>query len=458
MANEAEYRRRIEALEEAFEASYDGIHILDSDGRTLLINKACERIEGITKEDIGDKTISRLVEEGYYDKSVTLMVLDEKREVTELQRAKNGKSILVTGMPIYDDSGEIVRVIVNSRDITELMDLREQLRHKENLLNMYKEELNFYNMRSKFIANSKPMKMVIKTAVSVAKVNSNVLITGESGTGKSLVAEIIHKNSSRKERDFVKIDCGAIPDNLFESELFGYEGGAFTGADSKGKAGLVEMADGGTLFLDEIGEISPMSQAKLLRFIQEKQFYKIGGKEPVEVDVRIIAATNRDLEEMVKEKAFREDLLYRINVIPIEIPPLRKRKEDILPLVLNRLRKINNEYDMKRSISAKAMDKLIEYGWPGNVRELENVIERIAVTASGDEIKAEELPETLLGNSKFYLGGGGMTYRALMDSYEREILEKLIAEGCSPKELSEILAIDVTTVRRKLHKYGIKFR
>lgn len=406
MANEAEYRRRIEALEEAFEASYDGIHILDSDGRTLLINKACERIEGITKEDIGDKTISRLVEEGYYDKSVTLMVLDEKREVTELQRAKNGKSILVTGMPIYDDSGEIVRVIVNSRDITELMDLREQLRHKENLLNMYKEELNFYNMRSKFIANSKPMKMVIKTAVSVAKVNSNVLITGESGTGKSLVAEIIHKNSSRKERDFVKIDCGAIPDNLFESELFGYEGGAFTGADSKGKAGLVEMADGGTLFLDEIGEISPMSQAKLLRFIQEKQFYKIGGKEPVEVDVRIIAATNRDLEEMVKEKAFREDLLYRINVIPIEIPPLRKRKEDILPLVLNRLRKINNEYDMKRSISAKAMDKLIEYGWPGNVRELENVIERIAVTASGDEIKAEELPETLLGNSKFYLGGG----------------------------------------------------
>ena len=152
MANEAEYRRRIEALEEAFEASYDGIHILDSDGRTLLINKACERIEGITKEDIGDKTISRLVEEGYYDKSVTLMVLDEKREVTELQRAKNGKSILVTGMPIYDDSGEIVRVIVNSRDITELMDLREQLRHKENLLNMYKEELNFYNMRSKFIA------------------------------------------------------------------------------------------------------------------------------------------------------------------------------------------------------------------------------------------------------------------------------------------------------------------
>lgn len=457
MANEAEYRRRIEALEEAFEASYDGIHILDSDGRTLLINKACERIEGITKEDIGDKTISRLVEEGYYDKSVTLMVLDEKREVTELQRAKNGKSILVTGMPIYDDSGEIVRVIVNSRDITELMDLREQLRHKENLLNMYKEELNFYNTRSKFIANSKPMKMVIKTAVSVAKVNSNVLITGESGTGKSLVAEIIHKNSSRKERDFVKIDCGAIPDNLFESELFGYEGGAFTGADSKGKAGLVEMADGGTLFLDEIGEISPMSQAKLLRFIQEKQFYKIGGKEPVEVDVRIIAATNRDLEEMVKEKAFREDLLYRINVIPIEIPPLRKRKEDILPLVLNRLRKINNEYDMKRSISAKAMDKLIEYGWPGNVRELENVIERIAVTASGDEIKAEELPETLLGNSKFYLGGG-MTYRALMDSYEREILEKLIAEGCSPKELSEILAIDVTTVRRKLHKYGIKFR
>lgn len=406
MTNEAEYKKKVEALEDAFEASYDGIHILDTEGRTLLINKACERIEGITKEDIGDKTINQLVDEGYYDESVTLIVLEEKREVTRIQRVKNGKSILVTGMPVYDDNNNIVRVIVNSRDVTELMNLREKIQEKEDLLNVYKEELNIYNMGKQFVTNSKCMKTVLKTAISVAKVNSNVLITGESGTGKSYIAEIIHNNSNRSEKPFIKIDCSAIPDNLFESELFGYEGGAFTGANVNGKIGLVQMADGGTLFLDEIGEVSIMMQAKLLRFIQEKKFYKIGGKEPIEIDVRIIAATNRNLNEMVSEKTFREDLLYRINVIPINLPPLRNRKEDILTIVLKCIERINNEYGLKRNISKGAMDKLIEYRWPGNIRELENIVERVAVTASDDCIKVDDLPVNIIERPQIHVGGG----------------------------------------------------
>ena len=407
-----EVKSKIEALEDAFEASYDGIHILDAEGRTLLINKACERIEGITREDIGGKTISQLVDEGYYNESVTLMVLEEKREVTIIQRAKNGKNILVTGMPIYEN-GNIVRVIVNSRDISELTRLREELQEKENLLDIYKKELDLHNMGKTLVSNSKAMKTVLKTALSVAKVNSNILITGESGTGKSLLARLIHDNSLRKYERFITIDCGAIPDNLFESELFGYEGGAFTGADRKGKIGLVQMADKGTLFLDEIGEVSPVMQTKLLRFIQEKQFYRVGGKEPIEIDTRIIAATNRDLHDMVKEKTFREDLLYRINVIPIDIPPLRERREDISSIIINCIKKINDEYGFERKISKGAMDKLVEYRWPGNIRELENVIERIMVVSQDDQIKEEDLPEYMRERNPNYQNGGG-TYKEML--------------------------------------------
>lgn len=475
MTNEAEYKKRIEALENAFDASYDGIHILDSDGKTILINKACERIEGITKEDIGDKTIQQLVEEGYYSESVTLMVLKEKREVTKIQRVKNGKEILVTGMPIYDDNRVITKVIVNSRDITELSNLREEIREKENLISMYREELEQYNLSKRFTTNSKRMKAVVKTVMSVAKVNSNILITGESGTGKSLIAEIIHNNSQRKDKPFVKIDCSAIPENLFESELFGYEGGAFTGASANGKTGLVQMADKGTVFLDEIGEIPIAMQSKLLRFIQEKRFYKVGGEKPIEIDVRIISATNRDLTEMARQKTFREDLLYRLNVIPLELPPLRERKEDIPALILKCLEKINDEYGMERKLSARVMDKLIEYDWPGNIRELENIVERIAVTAAGDSISDDDIPMSIMrrisrresleaaredidSNEESRENCGNGTYKEMMNSYEYGIFNNLISKGYTPIEISEMLSMDVTTVRRKLHKHGIDFK
>ncbi|NLD18627.1 MAG: sigma 54-interacting transcriptional regulator [Clostridiales bacterium] len=476
MTNEIEYKERVEALENAFEASYDGIHILDSEGRTILINKACQRIEGITKEDIGNKTISQLVEEGYYDESVTLLVLEEKRAITRLQRVKNGKEILVTAMPIYDDEGEIVRVIVNSRDVTELSELREEIQDKENRIYLYEEQLSLKDMSERVIANSKNMRTVLKTIMSVAKVNSNALITGESGTGKSFIAEMIHKNSQRKDQPFVKIDCSAIPETLFESELFGYEGGAFTGADTKGKIGLVQMADKGTIFLDEIGEMAVAMQAKLLRFIQEKKFYRVGGNEPIEIDVRIISATNRNLEEMVKERRFREDLLYRINVIPIDIPPLRERKEDIPIIIINSLKHINEKYGLNKKISEEILNIMTEYEWPGNIRELENVIERIAVISSEDNLRLEDLPIKIKHNALNApikkkglddiinsikgsdITGGEITYKEIIDEYEHDLFETLILKGYKPLRIAEVLSMDVTTVRRKLHKYNIRFK
>ena len=330
-------QKEVVTLKASIDASYDGIHILDNEGKTILINKACERIEGITFNDIGNKTISQLVKEGFYDESITLQVLETKKNVTRVQTVKNGKKVLATGMPIFDDSGNITRVIVNSRDLTDLTNLQHELEKKQETIEKYHEVLlnnkNIDLLNEKLVIRSSNMKKITGTIINVAKSNSTVLLSGESGTGKTLFAKLIHQCSKRADSAFIKIDCGAIPETLFESELFGYVKGAFTGADQKGKIGMIELADKGTLFLDEIGEVPLFMQTKLLRLIQEKKFNKVGSEEETSVDIRIVAATNKDLIDMVDNGTFREDLYYRINVIPIKIPPLRERKDDISPLI-----------------------------------------------------------------------------------------------------------------------------
>lgn len=388
-------KEQLETLKLAFNSSYDGIHILDKEGYTLMINKACERIEGISAESISDKNIRQLVEEGYFSESVTLKVLEKRTPVTLVQRVKNGNEVLVTGTPIYKN-GEVDKVIVNSRDITELNLLKHEISERRLLAEKYHAE--WQKLHSKImitgdiVFNSEAMNKVISTALNVAKVESTVLITGESGTGKGVISKFIHDNSLKKENAFIKIDCGTIPESLFESELFGYEKGTFTGADAKGKIGLVQLADKGTLFLDEIGEVPLMMQAKLLRLVQDKEIVRVGGKKAITVDARIIAATNRDLAKMVKEGQFREDLYYRLNVIPINIPPLRERKEDIHTMILNLIQRLNAKYETNKRISLESMDKLVDYSWPGNVRELENIVERIMILSEKDMIEADDLP------------------------------------------------------------------
>lgn len=451
-------RAQLELLVVAFNSAYDGLHILDKDGYTLMINSACERIEGISAEAIGDKNVRQLVEEGYFSESVTLKVLEQKAPVTMIQKVRNGNEVLVTGMPVYKD-GVIDKVVVNSRDITELNQLKNEISDRTLLLEKYHEELQKLHATimntGGIVCNTVAMRKIIDTAVISAKVESTILITGESGTGKGVIAKFIHDNSTRKEKPFVKVDCGSIPELLFESEIFGYERGSFTGADNKGKIGIAQVADKGTLFLDEIGEVPLSMQVKLLRLVQDKEIFRLGGKTPIKINTRIIAATNKDLSKMVKEGKFREDLYYRLNVIPIEIPPLRERKDDISSIALNLITKLNDKYATNKKISMKAMEKLIDYNWPGNVRELENIIERTMILTEKSIIEIEDLPQAIKKVERNSIINNNTCLKKMIEQFEKDILEKMLSDKLSIVKISELMQIDVTTVRRKLHKYNL---
>ena len=378
-----------------FEASYDVIYVSNGAGTTLRVSSACERLFGVKPEELIGKNVRDAEKQNIYKPSATRLALEKKQKVSLVQETKCGKRLLVVSIPIFNENGEIVRVVNASRDITELNKLQEELEETKNLVQEYKREVlqlkKEKESHDKLIFKSPQMEDLVNFAIKVADVNSTVLITGESGVGKEVFAKTIHDSSPRKNEVFVKINCGAIPENLLESELFGYEKGAFTGA-YKRKLGLFEQANHGTIFLDEIGDLPLPLQVKLLRVLQEKEFTRIGGTETIKVDVRIIAATNKDLKEMVKEGKFREDLYYRLDVLPLHIPPLRERREDIPLLINNFLAKYNQIHVKDLKISNEAMEALISYDWPGNVRELENIIERVIITTDNNFVKLEDLP------------------------------------------------------------------
>lgn len=442
------------ALIMALESSYDGIHILDAEGNTLYINDACTRIEGVSKEEAVGKNIRELVEDGVYSESVTLKVLETKKPETIIQTAKNGNEILATGVPTFKVDGTIDNVIVNSRDITDLNKLKRELSARENELERLRLEQHQFGS---VIANSTAMKKVLGVALTVAKVDSTVLITGESGVGKGLLAQFIHENSARSKGHFIKIDCSSIPETLIESELFGYEKGAFTGAEKTGKIGLLEMANGGTVFLDEIGEMPLSMQPKLMRAIQDREIMPVGGKEVRKLDVRFISATNVDLVKKVKEKEFREDLYYRLNVVPINIPPLREREADILPLIKQMLGRINDRYNMDKDFTVDVYDALLLYSWPGNVRQLENFIERIVVSSPNDLIEVGELSSEMFkrrDGEKFTVDVETKDYKTLLAEYDKYIIEEMVKrEGSIPKAAKK-MKVDATTLRRKMEKYN----
>ena len=450
-------------LDTVIDSSYDGLWICDHEGKVVRINKAAEKMHDVKTEEVVGRNMKDLVAEGLIDKSATLATLETKTSVTMIQYIKGKKKLLVSSNPIVNKNGEITFVVCNDRDIQELDHLRSQLQETQALARVYSSRLSELEMKgvdfSSLIFRSPEMERVVKTAIRVASVDSTVLLLGESGVGKGMIAKLIHKHSERSKGPFIRVDCASIPDSLMESELYGYEKGAFTGAKVEGKPGLFELAHGGTLFLDEIGEIPLGSQSKLLRFLEEYEITRVGGTNPRKINVRIIAATNRNIEEMVSSKHFRKDLYYRLNVIPIHISPLRERKEDIAGLIFHFLETFNNTYHRRKTLSPLVIDSLCKCEFSGNVRELANLIERLVVLSESDRIEINDLPDSIQIKDvpmipNFVPPSEDLPLKKALERCESIILERALKKCGSQRKASKILKVAQATISRKMKRYS----
>ena len=451
----------------------DGITISDRFGKILYQNDIDIEFVGI---DFKGRYAQDVIAEGLMSDSISLKVIESKEKVTILQTFINGKCFLVTGKPIFDVNGDLQYVVAITRDMTQLKRLEKEVQklevQNENFKTKLQELHKKEERKSNLIAVSPAMVQVVKRVMRVAEVDSTVLIGGESGVGKEEITKLIHAYSRRSTKQILTINCSAIPETLLESELFGYEAGSFTGAVKGGKAGLFEIASGGTVFLDEIGEMPLLLQAKLLRVLQESEVQRIGSGKPIPIDVRIIAATNRNLIDMVRNGSFREDLYYRLNIIPIEIPPLRHRRNDIFPMITHFLNLIEEKYGIHRTIESSAMKVLEAYDWPGNVRQLKNMVERICLLTTQPEITLNTVQQELDSNptiaratdhsaSKPYeqeyektmvMKG---TLKEQVAAFEKQMIKQALSEHASIRQAAKSLGCDQSTLVRKVQKYQL---
>ncbi|MGG3468237.1 sigma 54-interacting transcriptional regulator [Neobacillus pocheonensis] len=401
MAMEIEYIKDLNKdLNAILSSIYDEILVVNAKGE--LIRFSDNIIQDFWKVDLKKligKNILELEDQGLFTPSVTRLVLEKRKKVSIVQETKSGRKILAVGNPVFNEKNELDRIIVASRDITETTRLKSELLEMRKISEQYKKELDDFKSKDRFLKKliycSPKMEKIMNQVKKIADFSSTVLLHGESGVGKEVIAQAIHQLGKRSSKPFLKLNCGAIPENLLESELFGYAKGAFTGADKNGKDGYFKQANEGILFLDEIGEMPMHLQVKLLRVLQEQEVIPVGSTKPIKVNVQIVAATNKKLEKMVEEGTFREDLFYRLNVIPIHIPPLRERTEDISLLAFHFLQQLNEKYDRNYHLTPDAVNVMEFYPWPGNVRELQNIIERLVVTADHPAIDAEFVSQFL---------------------------------------------------------------
>ncbi|OAT85814.1 sigma-54-dependent Fis family transcriptional regulator [Desulfotomaculum copahuensis] len=433
-------------LNTIIDCSYDGIIVVDERGEIISSNRAYEKLAGQLQHPPGEESLTGLVVQ------ISRQVCAAASPVSLRRRFSGGREVILTGNPVTGlQNRDITRVVVNCRDITELNELHRQLETSRQLTGVYQSELEALrkcDLGHTIVCHSQSMRKCLDLAVRLARVDSTVLISGESGTGKEVVARLIHQAGRRSKAPFIRINCGAIPENLLESELFGYLSGAFTGARREGKPGLLELAHGGTAFLDEVGELPLPLQVKLLTVIQERELTRVGGTRAVPVDIRFLAATNRSLEQMVAAGLFRADLYYRLNVVPLNIPPLRERREEIPFFVAHFVRKFNSKYTFCKKMDQKVIDRLMEYHWPGNVRELENMVERLLVVSPGDSIGLADLPPYYFRCSAAGDGPGR----------EEEMIRRLYFQFRSTRKVAGILGVNQSTVVRKMKKYNIQVR
>jgi PAS domain S-box-containing protein len=455
-------------LQTIINSSPDGVLIADNKGDVLYLNTASQKLIGLSEPEVLGKNLRDFIDEGILDRSVTLKSLStKKRESLNVYCSKSKKHILSTATPIFDNDGNIIMIVVNERDMTELNALREELEQTRKMGERYRQKLEENNLwevkNEKIVIASEKMHQVMKAAMQLSKIDdADILILGESGTGKGLIAKLIHHHSRRNKKSLIQVNCAALPESLLEAELFGYEPGAFTGARNQGKAGLFELAHGGTLFLDEIGDMPISIQSKILTYLDNHHMMRLGGTDTKQIDCSVIAATNTDIEKLVSEKRFREDLYYRLNTFMVKIPPLRERSEDIFELVNHFLATYNRKYKYKKKISVWVYEKLISYPFPGNVRELRSIINR-AVAICEDEVIDDAILNAI-GHEKHTPTMDAQNQNKLFQdvslkdrlmAVEKTYLKHAIEHSKTTREMAKLLNISQASIVRRLKKYNL---
>jgi len=464
LIGDSSLEKQLELLQMVLENSYDGICIIDKDANLVWMNRAYERISGLKEEEVLGENLKTLVEKGDMSCSCSLMAFEKNETVTLEQVFRNGKRAVLTSTPLFDEGKKIKMIVVNVRDISDIHQMQQRLEKKRQQNQRYREEIDVIrqhlNQHGSLIVHDPEMLNLLRVVKRAANMDATILLQGETGVGKERIAEYIHQNSLRKKQKFIKVNCGTIPENLAESELFGYEKGSFTGAEKTGKMGLFEAADGGTIFLDEIGDLPLSTQIKLLRVLQENEVLRVGSNVPKKIDVRVLAATNRDLKTMVENKMFRADLYYRFSVFPVIIPPLRYRKGDIRPLAENVLRELNQKYGTSKELSSAAIAVMMEYEWPGNVRELRNVLERAYIMSSDQMILVEDLGMvSAAGRSvnRVQEMPDHINLKEVLEQIEYEYLEDAYRKHTNVRAAAEALEMSAATFVRRRNQFIEKF-
>ncbi len=438
----------------------DGVCVTDADGQVLYVNAMHEELTGVRHESMIGHNVREFTGKGVFDVVLNPEILRTKKTLTKVQTLASGRRLVLEGHPIFDEVGGVAYCFTIIRDESRLDELKRTVEFQKELLDVFTTLSSSKRLdpNAPEIVQSRSMRSLMGKIGLLAKTDAPVLILGETGVGKDVLAKRIHRESGREACPFIKVDCGSISPNLIETELFGYVGGTFSGANRNGKVGLIEAANTGTVFLDEIGELPLNMQTRLLRFLQDGEIQRVGATTPRKLDVRILAATNRDLEQAIKNGEFRRDLYYRLRIAVLEIPPLRERQDDILPMAHFFLDFYNHKYGRSMSFSSECEKAMLAYAWPGNVRELRNTVQGLAVTCAEEKIRADHLPFVTPQESRHGeydmeapdIVFDGRTWKDIMKEMENAVLHAAMRRYGSITEVSRVLKIDRSTIFRKI--------